>query len=50
MSNRCIADLDAKVLAVSLECVADKLGPIVNDDSIQDRKPAHNGFDELDRG
>jgi hypothetical protein len=48
MSNRCIADLDAKVLTVSLKCPAGKLGPIVSDDSVWDPKPIDDRLDELD--
>jgi hypothetical protein len=45
MSNGHIADLDAKILVVSLECTAGELGTIVNDP-----KPADDGLDELDYG
>jgi hypothetical protein len=48
MSNRRIADLDAKVLIVALECTTGKQGPVVSDDSILDCKPIDNGLDELD--
>jgi hypothetical protein len=48
MSNRCIADFDAKILTVSLECIASELGPVVGDDPIRDPKPANDGLDELD--
>jgi hypothetical protein len=48
MSNRRIADLDAKVLIVALECTTGKQGPVVSDDSIRDRKPIDDGLDELD--
>jgi hypothetical protein len=50
MSNRRIADLDAKILTVSLEHATGELGPIVGDDPIQDPKPTDNGLDELDYG
>jgi hypothetical protein len=50
MSNRHIADLDAKILTVSFECAAGELGPIVDDDPVQDPKPADDGLDELDYG
>jgi hypothetical protein len=48
MSNRCIAYLNAKILAVSMECTTGKLGPVVSDDSFRDLKPADNGLDKLD--
>jgi hypothetical protein len=48
MRNRCIADLDAKILAVSLECADGELGPVVSDDPIQDSKPANTGLHALD--
>jgi hypothetical protein len=50
MSNGRIADLDAKILAVSLKCGAGDLGPIVGDDPIQDPKPTDDGLDKLDCG
>jgi hypothetical protein len=50
VSNERIADLDAKVFAVSLECIAGKLGPITSDDSVWDPKPANNGLDKVDCG
>jgi hypothetical protein len=36
MSNGRIADLDAKILTVSLKCAVGELGPIVGDDPVQD--------------
>jgi hypothetical protein len=48
MSNRCIADLNAKILIVSLKCATGELGPIVGDDLVRDSKPADDGLDELD--
>jgi hypothetical protein len=42
MSDIHIADFDAKILAVSLECTADELGPVVSDDHVQDPKPTDN--------
>jgi hypothetical protein len=48
MSNSCIADLDAKVLIVSLEHDASKLGPVVSGDSVWDPEHAGDGLDELD--
>jgi hypothetical protein len=48
MSNRQIANLDAKIFAVSLEGIAGKLRPIVSYDSIWDPKHADNRLDELD--
>jgi hypothetical protein len=50
MSNRCIADLDANVLAVPLKCAAGKLGPVVGDDPIRDSKSTDDGLDKLDCG
>jgi hypothetical protein len=50
MSNRRIADLDAKILTVSLERIAGELGPIVSDDSVRDPKPTNDGLGELDCG
>jgi hypothetical protein len=48
MSNRHIANLDAKVFAVSLEGVASKLGPIASNDSVRDPKPVDDSLDALD--
>jgi hypothetical protein len=48
MTNRRIADLFAKILAVSLERTAGELGPVVSDDPVQDPKPTDDGLDELD--
>jgi hypothetical protein len=50
MSNRGIANLDAKILAVPLEGTASKLGPIVGDDPIWDPKSAYDGLDEFHYG
>jgi hypothetical protein len=50
MSNGHIADLDAKILVVSLKCTAGELGPIIGDDSVRDPKPTDDGLDELDYG
>jgi hypothetical protein len=50
MSNGHIADFDAKILTVSLECTAGELGPIVGNDPIRDPKPVDNRLDELDCG
>jgi hypothetical protein len=50
MSNKCIVDLDANILTVSLECIAGELGPIVGNYPIRDPKPADDGLDELDCG
>jgi hypothetical protein len=43
-------DLDAKILAVSLEHAAGELRPVVGDDPVQDLKPADDRLDELDCG
>jgi hypothetical protein len=48
MSNGCIADLDAKILTVSLKCAAGELGPVVGDDPVRDPKPSDDGLDKLD--
>jgi hypothetical protein len=48
VSNRRIADLDAKVLIVPLERAAGELGTIVSDNSIWESKPIDDGLDELD--
>jgi hypothetical protein len=50
MSNRRIADLNAKILTVSFERAAGELGPIVGDDPVQDPQPADDGLDDLDYG
>jgi hypothetical protein len=50
MSNGHITDLDAKILAISLEGAAGELGPLVGDDPIRDPKHAHDGLGELDCG
>jgi hypothetical protein len=50
MSNRRIADLDTKILTVSLERTASELGPVVGDDPVRDPKPTDNRLDELDCG
>jgi hypothetical protein len=51
VSNTRVPDLDAKVLAVPLECTAGELGPIVSDHSISDPKPTDDDeLDELDCG
>jgi hypothetical protein len=48
MSNKRIANLDAKVFIVPLEGTVGKLGPVVSYDSSQDPKPAVDRLDELD--
>jgi hypothetical protein len=50
MSNRGIANLDAKIFTVTLEGTASKLGPIVGDDPIWDPKLAYDGHDEFHCG
>jgi hypothetical protein len=50
MSNRRIANFDAKILTVSMECTAGELGPIIGDDPIWDPKHADDGLDELECG
>jgi hypothetical protein len=48
MSNRRVANLDAKVFALSLDGVVGKLGPNVSYDSVRDPKPVGDRLDELD--
>jgi hypothetical protein len=50
MSNRGIANLDAKIFAVVLEGIASKLGPIVDDGPVWDPKSAYDGLDEFHCG
>jgi hypothetical protein len=50
MSNGHIADLDAKILIVSLKCTADELGPVVSDDPVWDPKPTDDRRYNLDCG
>jgi hypothetical protein len=45
-----IADLDAKILTVSLKGPTGELGSVVGDDPIRDPKPADDGLDKLDCG
>jgi hypothetical protein len=47
MSNRRVANLDAKIFTVPLEGTTSKLGPIVCDDPVWDLKSAYDGLDEL---
>jgi hypothetical protein len=47
MSNRGIANLDAKIFAVRLEGTASKMGPIVSDDPVWDTKYAYDGLDKF---
>jgi hypothetical protein len=47
MSNGCIVDFDTQILAVSLECTAGELGPVVSDDPVWDPKPTNHRLDEL---
>jgi hypothetical protein len=48
MSNRCIVDLDATILAVNLEHAVGELEPTVGDDHVRDSKPTDDGLDKLD--
>jgi hypothetical protein len=48
MSNRRVANLDAKVFALSLDGAVGKLGPNVSYDSVRDPKPVGDRLDELD--
>jgi hypothetical protein len=47
MSNRGVANLDAKIFTVPLEGTTSKLGPIVGDDPIWDPESAYDGLDEF---
>jgi hypothetical protein len=47
MSNKGVANLDAKIFTVPLEGTTSKLGPIVGDDPIWDPKSAYDGLDEI---
>jgi hypothetical protein len=48
VSNGGIIDIYTKIFTVPLECATGELGPIVNDDHVQDPKPADDGLDKLD--
>jgi hypothetical protein len=48
MSNGHIVDLDAKILTISLKCVASELVHVVDDDPVWDTEPTDDGLDELD--
>jgi hypothetical protein len=48
MSNKCIANMDAKGFVVTLEGTTSKLGLVVSYDSVRDPKPIDNRLDELD--
>jgi hypothetical protein len=50
VSNKRIANLDAKIFTVFLECAVGKLGPVVTDYSVRDPKPIDDRLDELDYG
>jgi hypothetical protein len=50
MSNKGIANLDAKIFAVPLDGTASKLGLIVGDDPIWDPKSTYDGLDEFHSG
>jgi hypothetical protein len=47
MSNRRIANLDAKIFVVPLQGTTSKLAPIVGDDLVWDPKSAYDGLDEF---
>jgi hypothetical protein len=47
MSNKRVANLDAKIFAIPLEGTASKLGPIVGDDPVWNPKSAYDGLDEF---
>jgi hypothetical protein len=50
MSNGRIADLDAKILAISLKRATGELGLDVGDDPVRDTEPADDGLYKLDNG
>jgi hypothetical protein len=50
MSNRGIANLDAKIFTVPLESTTSKLGPIAGDDFVWDPKSTYNGLVEFHYG
>jgi hypothetical protein len=50
VSNGCIANFYFKNFTVPLECAVGELGPVINDDPVQDPKPADDGLDKLDCG
>jgi hypothetical protein len=50
MSNRGVANLDAKIFTVPLEGTTSKLGPIVGDDPIWDLKSTYDGLDKFHSG
>ena len=47
MSNRDVANLDAKIFVVPLKDTTCKLGPIIGDDPILDPKSTYDGLDEF---
>jgi hypothetical protein len=50
MSNRGIANFDAKIFAVPLEGTTSKLGPIIGDELVWDPKSTYDGLDEFHYG
>ena len=48
--HQSVADLRSKVSIVCFEEVTSELRAVVGDDVVGDPKPAHETFDELDRG
>jgi IMP cyclohydrolase len=48
VSNRRIANLNAKVFVVPVEGTTSKLGPIVSYDPVRDPEPTNDRLDELD--
>jgi hypothetical protein len=50
MSNRGIANLDAKIFPVALKGTASKLGLIIDDDPVWDPKSTYDGLDEFHCG
>jgi hypothetical protein len=50
MSNGRIADLNAKILTISLKHATGELGPDVSEYPVQDLKPVDDGLNKLDCG
>jgi hypothetical protein len=48
VSNGRIANLDAKIFTVPLECITSELGPIVSDHPVQDTDLVDDRLDEVE--
>jgi hypothetical protein len=48
VSNRRIANFDAKIFTVPMKCTAGQLRPVVSDDLVRDPEPIGYRLDELD--